>query len=526
MSVTTTMGGTLDRSSSAGVAAGLGETLSAAATDAEDSPALRESRRAFAGLFAQFIWLNVPAVAGIAVLSGHGVLYSGILVALALVLAGVCQALRNGYAAAGARYGMSACGVGMAALVIAAAAGTRFQIDAHLYVFAMLAILVGWSDWRNIVFAVVLIAFHHGVLNGVAPWCVFPDGASYLRVAIHAVTVIVEAAVLVLISRQTPRLFAVAAAAERQAEERADAIARELLDARQEDIQVGEMMGSLIRVFRKDIRTCSETMKNDMQRLLETAHALSGTASEDNAVLEEVKAGASAVLAAMDEATRACHTLDETASDIRKRTANAANRVGDVQRQADQSSEAIARLSDGVTQLQEIVATISDVAAKTNLLALNATIEAARAGEAGRGFAVVASEVKGLAEQTAKATEVIGERISQITAETQSSVDEIRRIGQLAEAVRNDTRAIEEGIDAQYEATHSLDRTFESARDCANQSTRQVSRLAESMAETLHTAGVVESAVESLSGDTDRLYETIRSFLANVASSRTVRNET
>ncbi|MDG5489122.1 methyl-accepting chemotaxis protein [Sphingomonas sp. BGYR3] len=63
-----------------------------------------------------------------------------------------------------------------------------------------------------------------------------------------------------------------------------------------------------------------------------------------------------------------------------------------------------AALRATVSDLSEIVATISDIAGQTNLLALNATIEAARAGEAGRGFAVVAQEVKRLATDTQAAT--------------------------------------------------------------------------------------------------------------------------
>ena len=82
-----------------------------------------------------------------------------------------------------------------------------------------------------------------------------------------------------------------------------------------------------------------------------------------------------------------------------------------VDRSAQVASEIVSELVNAAQKIGNVIKMITDIAGQTNLLALNATIEAARAGEAGKGFAVVASEVKELANQTAKATEEIGEQI-------------------------------------------------------------------------------------------------------------------
>ena len=69
------------------------------------------------------------------------------------------------------------------------------------------------------------------------------------------------------------------------------------------------------------------------------------------------------------------------------------------------------------SEIENIIASIEDIASQTNLLSLNASIEAARAGEAGRGFAVVADQIGKLASDSAQAAVTTKELIEKTIQE-------------------------------------------------------------------------------------------------------------
>ncbi len=73
--------------------------------------------------------------------------------------------------------------------------------------------------------------------------------------------------------------------------------------------------------------------------------------------------------------------------------------------------------------MNDVVEGIDAISLQTNLLALNASIEAARAGVAGKGFAVLAQEIRGLAEQTQKLTQSMGDFVDSIKGASQKSVE-------------------------------------------------------------------------------------------------------
>ena len=199
------------------------------------------------------------------------------------------------------------------------------------------------------------------------------------------------------------------------------------------------------------------------------------TAAEQSAgPMREAAHTASGLIRAIDDA----RTEVEVAAEIATRAAA----------QASDAVETSRTLSSHAVAIESILGLIREIAGQTKLLALNATIEAARAGDAGRGFTVVAQEVKGLALETAKATEEIAAKITAIQHATNRTVEASDSIRHTIEEVQMSAERIREAMQLQAQT---------------------VTVITASVDETALTADSMSSTLSIIRADTERVAEVI-----------------
>jgi methyl-accepting chemotaxis protein len=252
------------------------------------------------------------------------------------------------------------------------------------------------------------------------------------------------------------------------------------------------------------------------EQLKSAAETMTGAASE-------ASAQSNAVAAASEESTTNIQTVasatEELAASVREigsQVEKSSRMAGDAVSGADLSASQVNELTAKVQKIGEIVELINAIAAQTNLLALNATIEAARAGEAGRGFAVVAAEVKGLADQTAKATTDIAQQINGIQSATSESAHSITGIAKVIRDMSMIAGDIAAAVEEQNAATQEIARNVSQASAGAGEVSSNIVGVSQAVSETGAAATQVLSSAENLAGQASRLREEMGKFLATV----------
>lgn len=219
-----------------------------------------------------------------------------------------------------------------------------------------------------------------------------------------------------------------------------------------------------------------DIVDKNLVKIVTTVSNASSSASVAAGVSAQTATSVATVAGAAEEFRKSVEEIAQTTTVSR----DAVRRALDETKSADQSTDALAKATQSMNSIVEM---INNIASQIHLLALNATIEAARAGEAGKGFAVVATEVKTLADQVASATESIVEEINQMQVVSNDVVERLQGIHQAIESVEQSVTVVASAVEEQSSASAEVSDNMQNASQAVQEIDDSLRSIAQSTEE-------------------------------------------
>lgn len=285
---------------------------------------------------------------------------------------------------------------------------------------------------------------------------------------------------------------------------------------RQAKEERAQMVSRETELFDKASKEVIQSVSAASSQMEVTATAMSESASEAGKKSELVAAASEQASVNVQTVATAAEELSSTINEISGQVANASQIADNAVGEVNTATAQVEGLETSSQKIGEVLQLISDIAEQTNLLALNATIEAARAGDAGKGFAVVASEVKNLANQTAKATDEIGEQIRGIQSATSNTVGAIKGIGKTVRDVSEISTAIAAAIEEQGAATQEIARNVEEASAGTQEVSSNIGEVSMATSETGAKSHEVLDAARMTKAQAEEMRQQIEQFLGKI----------
>lgn len=201
------------------------------------------------------------------------------------------------------------------------------------------------------------------------------------------------------------------------------------------------------------ISVATEQVTRNLDHLAGIVHQSASAMEEINCTISNVEQNAAI---SHEVSSQVKMQADESLAVVAETIAS----LAEIQNSVAFSYDAIKRLEENSTRIENIVSVINDITKRTNLLALNASIIAAQAGEYGKSFGVVADEIRNLSLQTGHSTGEITSIIEEIMSESKTAASNITATRELVHRGVELGRTTGETLKAIYDrSVCSLDMT-------------------------------------------------------------------
>ncbi|MBV9773374.1 MAG: hypothetical protein JO040_05465 [Gemmatimonadetes bacterium] len=333
--------------------------------------------------------------------------------------------------------------MGYSALLIHQTGG---MIEMHFHIFAALAFLLVYRDWRIPVAAAGTIAVHHllfaALQNGGAHVYIFPAGAhhGFGMVLVHATFVVFETGVLVYLARML-------AAEAREADDMCVVAGR--IAAGDLDVEIHG--GTVANAYREVVATVRELL-HETQRLVQAVRegrlSERADATRFHGAFRELVAGVNDTVAAMEAATLDVRRERDGAADFvgRLRAALACWAAGDLTARVESAEDDYApitgSLNETIAGLARAIFRIRDVS--TTVASTSVQIRTA------------SRTLASAAEETSRQTQTVGAASEQAGANVQTVAVAAE---EMSGSIREISRQLQEALTVAQEATHRAEGT-------------------------------------------------------------------
>jgi methyl-accepting chemotaxis protein len=292
---------------------------------------------------------------------------------------------------------------------------------------------------------------------------------------------------------------------------------------------LGHALVKMITNLRKQIGGMIEgaaVLGSAASEIVASTTQLASSASESAAAVSETTTTVEEIRQTSQMASQKARSVSDNAQKAvqisqggRKSSEDAVAGMGRIRTQMEAIGESMMRLSEQTQAIGQIIASVEDLAAQSNLLAVNAAIEAAKAGEQGKGFGVVAQEVKSLAEQSRAATDRVRTILSDIQKATTAAVMATEQGNKAVEAGSRQTEIAGQSIQA---LTATVSEAAQAATQIAASSQQQLvgmdqvagamENIKQASTQNVASARQLESAARNLSDLGQRLKALVENY--------------